>query len=297
MTISYGPTVDDVFEERQKRLRDGYFFQCNCSQCIKDCQKGTALLKCTSCTGPVLNSTCLVCSQLMEDADEKVKLLDGALTDLEIKTKLMGAIINSGGPEKIKFHYTSLGKSLQTIVKLIYSPSSVLFECLYKTSRVFYQMGNLKECLALGELVDCLMPLKPTHELLVISKGTLQNDKDSLVDVNIDHLIFWCYVYRVAVERTESSKEDVWSKMFRFNARLKKLIKLVLTTKEGLLSGLQENKDKPVSGSSEMDVLQKEVYTLAELKLHMAKQLAQLKAKFAFKQIDFAKLKAESLAV
>lgn len=291
LTISYGPTTDEAFEERQKRLREGYFFQCNCSQCIKDCQK-KSVLKCSSCTGPVLNSTCLVCSQVMSNADEKVHILQGAITDLAIKTKLMMAVYKSGIDET-KF-YASLRQSLQTIIELIYSPSNQLFECLYQTSRVFYEKGNLKECLVFGELVDCLMPMK-TSDLLVISNPflpTKKNENDStVVDVNLDHLIFWCSVYRVWIERTGSLDEAVWSKLLRFNARLKKLFKFMLTSKESRLADLKENTDKR---GSEWAVLRQEVHILHELKLYKAQQLATLKAKFT-QELDFDKLEAESL--
>ena len=354
LTISYGPTKTQPFAQRQKRLLNGYYFQCNCSLCIADCKREEGVLKCPACTGPVpagkaVSSSaagnaaaCLACGQPLKDAPEKAAQLDRAFIDLEIKTRLMMSAALVAGKKKMEDETThnqnclvSLRQTLQTIAELIYSPSHRLLQALYQASRVLFEQGHIEECLVFGELVDCWMPVKVARaaELLVISagdgggggerndgeeegegEGKQETDPSLLWDVNLDHLAFWCTVYRLVIERTGSGATDQeghWCRLLRFNGRLKRLLKSMLASKAARLAELkaareaakgedeQQKKVKSsskVAGSSEeYSILRQEILLLEQLKEHKAQQLAELKAQFTEHQIDFEHLEAVSL--
>ncbi len=348
LTISYGPTKAQPFAQRQKRLLNGYYFQCNCSLCIADCKREEGVLKCPACTGPVpvgkISSSaarvaaCLACGQPLKDAPEKAAQLDRAFIDLEIKTRLMMSAALVAGNKKGENEAThnknclvSLRQTLQTIAELIYSPSHRLLQALYQASRVLFEQGHIEECLVFGELVDCWMPVKVARaaELLVISagdggggekenggeeEGEQETDPSLLWDVNLDHLAFWCTVYRLVIERTGSGatdQEGYWCTLLRFNGRLKRLLKSMLASKAARLAELKvareaakgedeqqkkvKSSSKAGSGSEEYSILRQEILLLEQLKEHKAQQLAELKAQFTEHQIDFEHLEAVSL--
>src|SRR5690606_4531265 len=109
----------------------------------------------------------------------------------------------------------------EQIFDTIYSQSNRLIESIYTACKVFYQENMLQDCVHYGAVIDQIMSSKNGH-LLVIADSKGQQAYSShgyksmdALDLNIEHLIFWCAVYHTWIECTKCKDEKVWTALLR----------------------------------------------------------------------------------
>ncbi|KAI2797476.1 hypothetical protein BLOT_013033 [Blomia tropicalis] len=275
LTLSYGPNNKCSIKERQTHLLKNYYFLCNCSKCIND-SKSVLALQCENCSGPVLiykeifeqqktnNQKCLICLLTMNDTKRKSKQLKQSMRQLELYTKLIPSQQLGIDSEYNWNNCELISKLLNQIGQLIYLKSNLWIEAIYVGCRALFHNGLYDECAQFGSIVDSLLPMSG-RELLILETSNIsrlleceENDENDdgkeeqhqlqndLFDSNIEHLIFWTGVFRVAEQPT------YYYQMERFHCRLSSLIDLIIDEKEKTKLNIEDN---DILIQSEIDML------------------------------------------
>uniref|UniRef100_T1KAH8 SET domain-containing protein n=1 Tax=Tetranychus urticae TaxID=32264 RepID=T1KAH8_TETUR len=89
LSICYGPSYQShTLADRRKKLRDWYYFDCNCNACSKSLESTQICYKCPRCEGPLIvnedgSNNCLSCKQEDILPIEIKKSVEDALADME----------------------------------------------------------------------------------------------------------------------------------------------------------------------------------------------------------------------
>jgi hypothetical protein len=142
---TYGPlALASPFFTRQKRLKENYFFTCNCSACLEDA-KTVPALQCLSCDGPVVHNlksktgSCLVCGRDYRDIAKSILNVEynKILFDRMIKNFRNG--FNSD------MSLSVAQKSLDAIIRLIYHKSYELLAQIRELLKIFVKLGRFSD--------------------------------------------------------------------------------------------------------------------------------------------------------
>lgn len=157
----YGPSVARMSKkDRQRRLKEQYFFTCNCEYCVQGKENESRALLCSECRGPVvynqdLSHHCMNCKA------EK----------LDIKTYLKQINDLRSIFDKLKTCVTNDAKKIQDLKKI----ETSLGKLLYWRHPIFTQIkSELIECAESME--DMILALRFCEEELDLSNRTYGKD-------------------------------------------------------------------------------------------------------------------------
>jgi hypothetical protein len=180
---SYGPSAHiNHFFERQKRLKEYYFFTCNCSACLEEA-KTVPALECLSCDGPVVydlkskTGSCLVCR---EDYPNIAK----SILNVEYNNILFDRMVNNfrnGFNSDVSLSMAQ--KSLDAIIHLIYHNSYDLLAKIRELLEIFMNLGRYSDAVKY-----CKYFLPSIYSSESISSVQTLEDMLLLTDIYYKHL-------------------------------------------------------------------------------------------------------------
>ncbi|XP_025016678.1 SET and MYND domain-containing protein 4-like [Tetranychus urticae] len=212
LSICYGPSYQShTLADRRKKLRDWYYFDCNCNACSKSLESTQICYKCPRCEGPLIvnedgSNNCLSCKQEDILPIEIKKSVEDALADME---KGRNSYESSEYDDAIQL----LSKSYNTMDDYLYRSNwnllrsrTFLYECL--ASMGHYEMAaklcavnvNVTKEIHGNESVDYVISMitylglmyKDLEDIVTedLTKAELKaNQIIHLVDEQIDRLV------------------------------------------------------------------------------------------------------------
>jgi hypothetical protein len=227
---TYGPSaLGSPFFARQKRLKEHYFFTCNCSACLEDA-KAVPALQCLSCDGPVVHNfksrtgSCLVCGEDYRDIAKSILNVEynKILFDRMVKNFRNG--FNSD------MSLSVAQKSLDAIIQLIYHKSYELLAQIRELLKIFLKLGRFSDALKY-----CKYFLPSIYSSESISGVETLEDMLLLTDIYYKHL---------RDERVDDKEE--WNMCFGLYFQLFQCLKDMMKKSRLYLAATDEDKTQVI---------------------------------------------------
>ena len=219
INASYGPDLTDSLIERNNKLREDYYFECNCLACLQSIRTIRSL-KCLSCGGPVAyelqNSakSCLECGQSYPKVDEMIEEVDDILQDInQLIERLTDDSYRSDALDSIEFY-------LKFIIKLVYKLSPDLLALIRQLIKVCLKFSDVKKAIDLSQY-------------LLVSIDFQTNNCSMIFTDIFDDLFLLIRLYYTYLSSDQSKELSEWRTCFHIYETAIKLLQRIRTQRHG----------------------------------------------------------------
>lgn len=249
ITITYGPSKDQGYQQRQQRLNN-YFFACSCAACYddairgnvlrcRDCNKGPVVLGSASNDEPTLNGKCLLCFKLYNQFQRTTRELANVKTAAMTLASLTMIIVNDP-----KYVQSKTVEIVEQLLDLSLVQSESVTRAILHCSQVLERLNldsildRVEDRIRIALLLDRALPTPISVKLI---------DGQNLRSMKywFDSLCRWIPLLEQQTSKESTNTEDnkkiestsIWTAMQNFYYRYMEMLKSFSTKEDtsGLL--------------------------------------------------------------